>query len=59
MGVHANYFYVNELPKADNFFLNLISEYPSPDYIFYIQPIFIAYFLSLYLLFFIYYKVRS
>ena len=59
MGVHANYFYVNELPKADNFFLNLISEYPSPDYILYIQPIFIAYFLSLYLPFFIYYKVRS
>jgi len=59
MGVNANYFYVNELPKADNFFLNLVSQYPSPDYILYIQPIFIAYFLSLYLPFFFYYRVRN
>jgi len=50
-GDKANYFYVNELPKVDNFFLNLVSEYPSPDYIFYIQPIFIVYFISLYVIF--------
>ena len=45
----ANYFYVNELPNVDNFFLNFVSQYPSPDYILYIQPIFIIYFASLYL----------
>ena len=47
-GISANYFYVNELPKVDNFFLNFVSQYPSPDYILYIQPIFIIYFLLLY-----------
>ena len=47
-GDAANYFYVNELPKVDNFFLNFVSQYPSPDYILYIQPIFIIYFLLLY-----------
>ena len=59
MGVHANYFYVHELPKVNNFFLNFVSDYPSPDYILYIQPIFIIYFLALYLPFFIYYKLRG
>ena len=49
LGDPANYFYVNELPKVNNFFLNYVSQYPSPDYIFYIQPIFIIYFLTLYL----------
>ena len=48
-GISANYFYVNELPKVNNFFLNYIKEIPSPDYILYIQPIFIMYFLSLYI----------
>jgi len=48
IGEHANYFYVNKLPEIDNFFLNFVSDYPSPDYIFYIQPIFIIYFLLLY-----------
>jgi len=47
-GEHANYFYVNQLPEVNNFFLNFISDYPSPDYILYIQPIFIIYFLLLY-----------
>ena len=48
-GVFANYFYVNELPKVDNFFLNFVSQYPSPEYIFYIQPVLIIYFLLLYI----------
>ena len=47
-GDSANYFYVNELPKVDNFFLNFVSQYSSPDYILYIQPILIIYFLLLY-----------
>ena len=59
MGVHANYFYVNELPEADNFFLNFVSGYPSPDYILYIQPVFIIYFLSLYVPFFFYNRVKG
>ena len=59
MGVHANYFYVNKLPEVDNFFLNFVSGYPSPDYILYIQPVFIGYFLFLYLLFFFYDKVKG
>tara|TARA_B100000945_G_scaffold318261_1_gene322733 strand:- start:3488 stop:4273 length:786 start_codon:yes stop_codon:yes gene_type:complete len=50
-GLSANYFYVNELPKADNYFLNIIAHHPSPDYILYIQPIFILYFIALYFLF--------
>jgi len=49
VGDSSNYFYVNELPKVDNFFLNFVSQYPSPDYILYIQPIFIIYFFSLYI----------
>ena len=53
IGESANYFYVNQLPKVDNFFLNFVSQYPSPEYILYIQPIFIFYFLALYFPFFI------
>ena len=53
------YFYVNELPNVDNFFLNFVSQYPSPDYIIYIQPIFIMYFLTLYLPFMIYNKFNK
>ena len=34
-GTSANYFYVNELPIVDNFFLNFVSQYPS-QIIFYI-----------------------
>lgn len=47
-GEFANYFYVNKLPEIDNFFLNFVSHHPSPNYIFYLQPIFIIYFLLLY-----------
>jgi len=50
-GISANYFYVNELPKVDNYFLNIIAHHPSPDYILYIQPVFILYFIVLYLFF--------
>ncbi len=58
-GDSANYFYVNELPKVDNFFLNFVSQYPSPDYILYIQPIFIIYFLILYIPFGIWNKFQN
>ena len=57
-GIPANYFYVNELPIVDNFFLNFVSQYPSPDYILYIQPIFIIYFLLLYAPFFLIKKIN-
>ncbi len=53
LGEPANYFYVMKLPEVDNFFLNFVSQYPSPDYIFYIQPVFIVYFLTLYIPFYI------
>jgi len=53
LGEPANYFYVIELPKIDNFFLNFVSQHPSPHYILYIQPVFIVYFLALYIPFYI------
>tara|TARA_Y100001970_G_scaffold282813_1_gene396507 strand:- start:66353 stop:67069 length:717 start_codon:yes stop_codon:yes gene_type:complete len=59
VGDSANYFYVNELPKVDNFFLNFVSQYPSPDYILYIQPIFIIYFLGLYFSFMLFNKLKK
>ena len=59
VGVSANYFYVNELPKVDNYFLNFVSQHPSPDFILYIQPIFIIYFTSLYIPFFILNKIKN
>ena len=57
-GDAANYLYVIELPEVDNTLLNLINQYPYPDYILYIQPIIIVYLLVLYLPFFAfsYYK---
>ncbi len=57
-GEIANYFYVNQLPPVDNFFLNFVSQYPSPDYILYIQPVFIIYFLILYLPFLVINKFK-
>ena len=58
-GDQANYFYVNELPKVDNIFLNFVSQYPSPEYIFYIQPIFIIYFSILYLPFLLFNRFKK
>ena len=58
-GDSANYFYVNELPKIDNFFLNFVSQYSSPNYILYIQPILIIYFLGLYLPFMLLNKFKK
>tara|TARA_B000000557_G_C20714143_1_gene417218 strand:- start:170 stop:946 length:777 start_codon:yes stop_codon:yes gene_type:complete len=58
-GDTANYFYVNKLPEVDNFFLNLVSYHPSPDYILFIQPVFICYFIALYIPFFIYDKFKK
>jgi uncharacterized membrane protein YwaF len=58
-GDAANYFYVNELPQIDNFFLNFVSQYESPEYILYIQPVFIIYFCTLYIPFAILNKIRK
>ena len=58
-GDSANYFYVNELPQIDNFFLNFVSQYESPEYILYIQPVFIIYFCTLYIPFIILNKIRK
>mgnify|MGYP005641089843 CR=1 FL=1 len=59
VGDPANYFYVNELPKVDNFLLNFVSQHPSPDYILYIQPVFIIYFLLLYAPFALLNKIKK
>ena len=58
-GLSANYFYANELPKVDNFFLNYAAQYPFPEYILHIQPTFIFYFLILYIPFFILNKYKK
>jgi len=58
-GDPANYFYVIELPKVDTIFLNFVSQFPSPEYILYIQPIFIFYFLMLYIPFGIWNKIKK
>ena len=58
-GISANYFYVKELPKVDNYFLNFVSQHPSPDYILYIQPVFIIYFLLLYAPFALLNKIKK
>ncbi len=58
-GDPANYFYVIELPKVDTIFLNFVSQYPSPEYILYIQPVFIFYFLMLYIPFGIWNKIKK
>ena len=58
-GYSANYFYVNELPQVDNFLLNFVSQYPSPEYILYIQPIFIFYFSILYLPFLLFNRLKK
>ena len=58
-GDPANYFYVIELPKVDTIFLNYAAQYPSPEYILYIQPVFIIYFLVLYIPFGIYNKFKK
>ena len=52
-GDSANYLYVMELPKVDNFLVNFVSDKPFPDFIFYIQPLIITYILILYIPFFI------
>ena len=59
LGDSANYFYVNELPQIDNFFLNFVSQYQSPEYILYIQPVFIIYFFTLYIPFAFLNKIRK
>ena len=58
-GDPANYFYVIELPKVDTIFLNYAAQYPSPEYILYIQPVFIIYFLVLYIPFGIYNQFKK
>ena len=48
-GYPANYLYVSELPNADNFIIDMISNYPFPIYLWYGQPILIIYLLISYL----------
>ena len=59
VGDSANYFYASELPKVDNFLLSYAAQHPFPDYILYIQPVFIIYFLTLYIPFFIIRKYKN
>ena len=58
-GDFANYFYVIELPKVDTIFLNYAAQFPSPEYILYMQPVFIIYFIILYLPFAISNKIKK
>ncbi len=55
-GDSANYLYVMELPKVDNFLVNMIAKYPFPDFILYAQPLIIVYLIILYLPFSIKYS---
>ena len=52
-GDSANYFYIMELPKIDNYLLNFVIDKSFPNFIFYIQPLIIAYIIMLYIPFFI------
>ena len=52
-GDFANYLYVMELPKVDNFLVNMIADHPFPKFIFYAQPLILLYLIILYIPFFI------
>ena len=52
-GDFANYLYVMELPKVDNFLVNMIVDHPFPKFIFYAQPLILLYLIILYIPFFI------
>ena len=52
-GNFANYLYVMELPRVDNFLVNMITQHPFPNFILYAQPLIIVYLLILYIPFFI------
>jgi len=52
-GDFANYLYVMELPKVDNFLVNMIAQYPFPNFILYAQPLILAYLVILYIPFLI------
>jgi len=49
----SNYLYIMELPKVDNYLLSLVIDKSFPNFIFYIQPLIIAYIIMLYFPFFI------
>ena len=42
-----------ELPRVDNFLVNMITQHPFPNFILYAQPLIIVYLLILYIPFFI------
>lgn len=48
-GDFSNYLYVMELPKVDNFLVNMIAQHPFPNFILYAQPLIIIYLIILYL----------
>jgi len=48
-GDFANYLYVMELPKVDNFLVNMIVQHPFPYFILYAQPLIVIYLIILYL----------
>ncbi len=48
-GDFSNYLYVMELPKVDNFLVNMIVQHPFPYFILYAQPLIIIYLIILYL----------
>ena len=52
-GDFANYLYVMELPKVDNFLVNMIADHPFPNFILYAQPLILLYLLILYIPFFL------
>ena len=52
-GDRANYFHIMELPTVDNYLLTFVIDKSFPNFIFYIQPLIIAYIIILYIPFFI------
>ena len=52
-GDFANYLYVMELPKVDNFLVNMITDHPFPNFILYAQPLILLYLIILYIPFII------
>ena len=47
------------LPKVDTIFLNYAAQFPSPEFILYMQPVFIIYFIILYLPFAVSNKIKK
>ena len=58
-GDSANYLYIMELPKIDNYLLSLVIDKSFPNFILYIQPLIIVYIIILYIPFFILNRYNS